>query len=86
MEIVVRIGTWVSVALLTAGMLLWIVSPAGTLAEMMLNSGLVLLMATPVARLVAALVEEIRVREWRFAALGVVVLLLLCGSVVISFW
>jgi uncharacterized membrane protein len=83
-ETLVRGGAWLSVALLTAGMVLFIVSNAGSRADLVLNSGLVLLMTTPVARVLAALTEEIRVREWRFAALGAAVLILLCGSLVIA--
>lgn len=83
METLVRISTWMSIALLATGMVVWSIAP-GDVGLLVLHVGLVLLMATPVTRLVGVLVEEIRAREWRFVALGVAVLVLLCGSVLIS--
>jgi len=50
----------------------------------LLTVGLLALMATPVARLLAAIAQETRAREWRFAALGLAVLALLACSIAIS--
>lgn len=85
MEAVVRVGSGVSLVLLVAGLVLWLREPLGERTELVLNTGLVLLMVTPVSRLLSALTEEIRARDWRFAALGFAVLALLACSVMISF-
>lgn len=69
--------------LLAVGLALWLAG-ATSPATVTLNTGLIILMATPVVRLVWALVEEVRAREWRFVALGVVVLVLLFGSLLVS--
>ena len=57
---------------------------AGDTAWLVLQAGLVLLMATPVVRLLWALMAEVRAREWRFVALGVMVLVMLFGSYLVS--
>jgi uncharacterized membrane protein len=85
MEAVLRVGSGVSLVLLVAGLLLWLREPLGERTELVLNTGLVLLMVTPVSRLLSAVTEEIRARDWRFAALGFAVLALLGCSVMISF-
>lgn len=69
--------------LLAVGLALWLAGATDP-ATVTLNAGLIILMATPVVRLVWALLEEVRAREWRFVALGVVVLALLCVSLLIS--
>jgi uncharacterized membrane protein len=78
-----RVGTGISLALLVAGMLLWVATP-GTRADLVLNAGLVLLLATPVMKLLSVIADELRARDWRFAALGLAVLALLAGSVAIA--
>ncbi len=79
-----RVKTWVTTALLLAGVAVWIASSDRGFADDFLTAGLLLLMVTPVSRLIAAIHEEIRAREWTFAALGVAMLLLLVGSFVVS--
>jgi hypothetical protein len=71
------------VILLTVGLVLSLANVQRA-AEVCLSGGLILLMATPVWRLLWALFEEIRAREWRFVALGVVVIGLLFGSYLLS--
>ena len=85
MEAMLRVGSGTSLILLVAGLVLWLREPGGDGTDLLLNAGLVLLMVTPVTRLLSALTEEIRARDWRFAALGFAVLALLGCSVVISF-
>jgi uncharacterized membrane protein len=83
MAIVLRIGTVVSTTLLAAGLVLALV--AWTNAAYLLSAGLLILMATPIANLLIALMDEIAAREWGFVATGVLVLALLGGSVLIAF-
>ena len=79
-DLLLRTGTTISTICLAAGLVGVFVSPSGTLVERFLTTGLVILMATPVARLIVAIVDECVAREWRFAAIGVLVLALLAGS------
>jgi hypothetical protein len=84
MEIVLRAWSGTSVALLVIGMVLWLQAPRGDGADLALGTGLVLLMATPVVKLVSVLLDEVRARDWRFVMLGLLVLALLAGSVALG--
>ena len=70
------IGVIVSTALLAAGLLLALARP-GPLAERLLQAGLLVLMGTPMARVLLSCVEYVRQRDWFFAvnAFGVLVVL-----------
>ena len=81
-----RIGTAMSSACFAAGLLLVSFEQAATLARMMLAVGFFVLLATPVARVIASVVEYVRERDWVFVALTVTVLFALAGSVVAAFW
>ncbi len=85
MTVVVRVGTAVSTTLLAIGLLLALTGPPTGAARLPLTAGLLILMATPVANLLVALVDEIAAREWAFVAVGIVVLVLLAGSLVVAF-
>jgi uncharacterized membrane protein len=70
------IGVLVSTVLLALGLLLSLVMP-GAPANRLLDAGLVLLMATPMARVLLSCAEYVRERDWFFAvnAFGVLVVL-----------
>ena len=70
------VGVFTSTALLALGLLLSLVSP-GPPADVLLNAGLLLLMATPMARVLISCAEYVRQRDWFFAvnAFGVLVVL-----------
>lgn len=84
MEGALRAASVITTIVLACGFVLWIVEPGGRRVDLVLDSGLVLLMAMPVVQLIRAIAEEVRAKEWRFAIIGAAVLLLICGSVVIS--
>ena len=86
MEVVLRVWSRLSLALLVLGMALWLQAPLGDRTDLALNMGLVLLLATPVVKLLSVLLDEVRARDWRFALLGVAVLALLGGSVALAFF
>ncbi|MCU1383980.1 MAG: putative rane protein [Acidobacteria bacterium] len=77
--LVLRAGVLVSSVCLSAGLLLSLsgVEPA---ASLLLNAGIVVLLATPVSRVIVSTVEYIAERDWTFATLTVVVLLELIAS------
>jgi hypothetical protein len=84
METLLHASSAASLGLLVVGMVLWLWAPLGDRAELALGAGLVLLMMTPVLKLLSVLADEVRARDWRFVALGVVVLVLLGGSVMLA--
>lgn len=86
MGLVLRIGTVVSTTLLVVGIVLALAVGQMRAADTLLTAGLIILMATPVAHLLVALVDEITAREWSFVAIGALVLALLGGSLVVAFW
>jgi uncharacterized membrane protein len=84
MTIVIRVGTALSTALLALGVVVALVALESGAGDLLLKAGLIILMITPVANLIVALVDEISVREWGFVVAGLVVLLLLGGSVLVA--
>ena len=78
---VLRGGVVASSLCLTAGLVLSLtgVEPAATL---LLNAGIIVLLATPVSRVVVSTVEYAVERDWPFAALTFIVLLELVASAV----
>lgn len=72
MERLLRLATWAAAALLFAGLIAWLAGASP--APVMLHAGLLLLMATPVVRVVMALVEYVKAGDWLFAGLTAVVL------------
>ena len=80
--IVLRAGVIASSACLAAGLLLSLATGGGPVANFLLNAGIVILLATPVARVVVSIVEYVRERDWRFATLTIIVLLELLASAV----
>ena len=80
--IVLRGGVMVSSACLAAGLLLSLVTGDGGVAGFLLNAGIVVLLATPLARVVVSTVQYVSERDWAFATLTFVVLLELIASAV----
>lgn len=79
---VLRFGVRVSSVALALGLLLSIVLGSGTVSTALMTTGLVLLMATPVARVAMSVIEYGTQRDWTFFALTAVVLLELCAGIV----
>jgi uncharacterized membrane protein len=79
--IVLRAGVVISSTCLAVGLLLYLAT-GGALAALLLNAGIVVLLATPLARVVVSTVQYVSQRDWRFAALTFIVLLELVASAV----
>jgi uncharacterized membrane protein len=77
-------GTIVSTSLLATGLLLELAGVASAVGLGLTNAGIVILMATPLARVVASVGEYVRGRDWLFAALTGLVLVILLGSLVVA--
>lgn len=71
-----HVGIVASTGLLASGLLLALATP-GRAADLLLQAGLLVLMATPMARVLLSCVEYLRQRDWFFAAnaFGVLVVL-----------
>ena len=78
-------GVVASAILLGLGLLLWMLGFDGALDQRLLDTGLVTLMATPVARVVVSAVEYTRRRDWFFAATSLAVLVVLAATIAIAF-
>ena len=79
--IVLRAGVMISSTCLAVGLLLYLAN-GGALAAFLLNAGIVVLLATPLTRVVVSTVQYVSERDWPFAALTFVVLLELVASAV----
>ena len=79
--IVLRAGVIASSICLASGLLLSLAT-GGSVARFLLNAGIVILLATPVARVIVSIVQYIGARDWRFATLTIIVLLELVASAV----
>jgi uncharacterized membrane protein len=79
--IVLRAGVVISSTCLAVGLLLYLAN-GGAPAAFLLNTGIVVLLATPLARVVVSTVQYVSQRDWPFAALTFIVLLELVASAV----
>ena len=79
------IGVLSSSACLALGLALTLLRPAHGAQRTLLTTGLLLLMATPIARVAVSAVTYARRRDWLFAALTGIVLLELFASVAAAF-
>jgi uncharacterized membrane protein len=82
-------GVWLSALCLIAGLVLTELSRAtgrlgGDVPHRLLNIGLVILMATPITRVLVSLVDEIRSRNWFFAWITAFVVVLLSATLSVA--
>ena len=77
------IGTRLSTLVLTLGLILALLH-AGGVSSWLLHAGLVVLMATPVARVAVSVLTFAFQREWRFVVFTVIVLLLLISGILVA--
>lgn len=77
-------GVAVSALLLGCGLLAVVVRPNGTAAGPLLAAGLLVLMATPMLRVVVSIAEYVRMREWFFVVIALVVLIELSAGVIFA--
>jgi len=77
---VLNVGVTASSTCLAIGLGLSMFGATAGAASLMLNAGLVILMATPVGRVVVSVSEYAFERDWAFVLLTTIVLLELLGS------
>ena len=78
---VLRAGVTASSACLVAGLLLSLAG-AAAIANLLLQTGIVVLLATPVARVFVSILEYAQQRDWKFTLLTAIVLVELLASAV----
>jgi uncharacterized membrane protein len=81
---VLRIGSVASTSILAVGLATALLSPSLARAETIIRVGLLVLLLTPVARVVASVVEYTNDRDWLFAGLTCLVLVIVLGSLLIG--
>jgi uncharacterized membrane protein len=69
------IGLSLSASALVIGLTMFLMVPDAPSRTWFLNAGLVILMATPVLRVIVSIVEYVKMRDWFFVVATIVVLL-----------
>jgi len=82
---VLRVGVTTSSICLAMGLVLSTINGNSGAAYILLTTGLVVLMATPVVRVMVSVVEYALERDWTFVTLTSIVLVELLASVVAAF-
>jgi uncharacterized membrane protein len=77
-------GVTFSAVLLALGLAAWLSDPHWFAAVWLLNAGLMVLMATPILRVVVSFAEYVSMRQWFFAAVTMVVLIELSVTVLVA--
>jgi uncharacterized membrane protein len=73
-------GVFLSTGALALGLLLWMIARDSRVANDLLMGGLIALMLTPLARVVASFVAWVRLRDWFFVATTVMVFIVLIAA------
>jgi uncharacterized membrane protein len=79
-----RIGVTIASTALAVGLALWFALGPRPGIEILLKAGLIVLMLTPLARVVASIVAYVRLREWFFVATTLVVFAVLVAAWIVK--
>jgi uncharacterized membrane protein len=79
---VLRTGVFASASILAVGLAATLAFPSFKHGPDIIRAGLLVLIATPVSRVVASVIQYTRDRDWLFSALTLFVLLIVLGSLV----
>ena len=77
-------GVFSSAACLAVGLVAWMTAGPSSAATLALTIGLVILMATPILRVVVSLVAYVRMRDWFFVTTTITVFVLLAVTVTLA--
>lgn len=77
-------GVTISAILLAAGLAIWLVNPQQAAALFLLNAGLIVLMATPIFRVIVSFAEYVAMGQWFFALVTILVLVELSVTVLVA--
>jgi uncharacterized membrane protein len=81
---VLNAGGIVSTLLLAAGLAAFFMRPGHRVTDGLLNAGLLLLLATPVARVAVAATSYVQRGNWLFASLALTVLAVLVAGIIVA--
>lgn len=81
---VLKAGVFASGICLAVGLVLFYMPSMRGVASVAVNAGLIVLMITPVSRVVVSVYEYFRERDWTFVVLTVIVLVTLLGSLLVG--
>ena len=77
---VFRVGTIVSGSMLAVGLVLSFIRPSSPVTAFLLGGGMIVLLVTPVARVLTSFLDYLWMRDWWFALWTGIVLALLASS------
>ena len=77
-------GVVLSAVLLASGLVFWLWHPGAPSSGWLLNAGLIVLMATPIVRVIVSVAEYVRLRQWFFVVVTLIVLAELTVTVAVA--
>ncbi len=77
-------GLTLSASALACGLALFLTVPDSSLARTLLSAGLMILMATPLMRVLFSVIEYARIRDWFFVVVTAVVLVQLTVTMIFA--
>ncbi len=77
-------GSTVSTVTLAVGVVAWLVARDSAIVGPIVNVGLLILMATPIARVAVSVAGFAWQREWRYVLMTMAVLATLAGSILVA--
>ncbi len=78
------VGVISAATLLFAGLVLWAINGDPAVANGLLNTGLIVLMATPILRVVVSVIEYAKIKDWFFVMTTLAVLTVLLVSIALA--
>jgi uncharacterized membrane protein len=83
--LVLTSGSLLSTALLALGVAVVLTAPAASAGPILIQTGLMIVMATPIVRVIVSMVGFAQAHEWKFVVMTVAVLGVLAASVIAAF-
>jgi len=81
---VLRLGVMASSTSLAVGLVLALIAGESGIAGVLLHTGIIVLLATPVARVIVSIVRYASERDWTFTVLTTIVLIELMASAAVA--
>ena len=78
------VGVISAATLLFAGLVLWAIAVDPAVANGLLNAGLIVLMATPILRVIVSVIEYAKIKDWFFVVTTLAVLTVLLVSIALA--
>lgn len=79
-----KMGAWASATCLFIGLMVWIAGGRRQPSNVLLSAGLLILMATPILRVVVSLVAYAKMRDWFFVATTLMVFGVLITTLILA--